>query len=56
MSTELIKVTINGRDFQVAKGARLIDVCRENQFRYSLVLLLRRPRSAGVLSHVPGAH
>src|SRR5436305_1927879 len=32
MSTELIKVTLNGRDFQVAKGARLIDVCRENQF------------------------
>ena len=32
MSTELIKVTINARDFQVAKGARLIDVCRENQF------------------------
>jgi NADH-quinone oxidoreductase subunit G len=30
--SELIKVTINGRDFQVAKGARLIDVCRENQF------------------------
>ncbi|MBV9959068.1 MAG: NADH-quinone oxidoreductase subunit NuoG, partial [Acidobacteria bacterium] len=32
MSTELIKVTINGRDFQVAKGARLIDVCREEGF------------------------
>jgi NADH-quinone oxidoreductase subunit G len=32
MSTELIKVTINGQDFQVAKGARLIDVCRENSF------------------------
>jgi NADH-quinone oxidoreductase subunit G len=32
MSTELIKVTINGADFQVAKGARLIDVCRENAF------------------------
>jgi NADH-quinone oxidoreductase subunit G len=32
MSAELIKVTINGRDFQVAKGARLIDVCRENAF------------------------
>src|SRR5882762_1632058 len=32
MSTELIKVTINGKDFQVAKGARLIDVCREHQF------------------------
>src|SRR6266853_2222706 len=32
MATELIKVAINGRDFQVAKGARLIDVCRENQF------------------------
>ncbi|MDX6574123.1 MAG: NADH-quinone oxidoreductase subunit [Blastocatellia bacterium] len=32
MSTELIKVTINGKDFHVAKGARLIDVCRENQF------------------------
>jgi len=29
---ELVKVTINGADFQVAKGARLIDVCRENQF------------------------
>src|SRR5437867_3363067 len=32
MSTELIKVTINGKDFQVAKGSRLIDVCRENSF------------------------
>jgi NADH-quinone oxidoreductase subunit G len=32
MSAELIKVTINGKDFQVAKGARLIDVCRENSF------------------------
>jgi NADH-quinone oxidoreductase subunit G len=32
MSTELIKLTINGKDFQIAKGARLIDVCRENQF------------------------
>src|SRR6266478_6125295 len=32
MSTELIKVTINGADFQVTKGARLIDVCRENDF------------------------
>src|ERR687884_174375 len=30
--TELIKVTINGQDFQVAKGARLIDVCREKGF------------------------
>ena len=27
-----IKVTINGADFHVAKGARLIDVCRENEF------------------------
>ncbi len=32
MPTELIKVTINAKDFQVAKGARLIDVCRENSF------------------------
>ena len=32
MSSELIKVTINGNDFQVAKGARLIDVCREKDF------------------------
>ena len=32
MSTELIKVTINGADFQVGKGARLIDVCREKGF------------------------
>jgi NADH-quinone oxidoreductase subunit G len=32
MSTELIKVTINDKDFQVAKGARLIDVCRDHQF------------------------
>ena len=30
--SELIKVTINGADFQVAKGARLIDVCRDNAF------------------------
>lgn len=30
--SELIKVTINGRDFQVPKGSRLIDVCRENSF------------------------
>src|SRR5438067_1353632 len=32
MDSDLIKVTINGADFQVAKGARLIDVCRENDF------------------------
>jgi NADH-quinone oxidoreductase subunit G len=32
MSTELIKVTINGRDFEVPKGAPLIDVCREKGF------------------------
>jgi len=32
MSTDLIKITINGKDFHVPKGARLIDVCRENQF------------------------
>src|ERR1043165_1917004 len=32
MSTELIKVTINGKDFQVPKGARLIDVCRNKGF------------------------
>jgi NADH-quinone oxidoreductase subunit G len=30
--SELIKLTINAKDFQVAKGARLIDVCRENGF------------------------
>ncbi len=29
MSEELIKVTIDGTEHQVAKGARLIDVCRE---------------------------
>lgn len=32
MGAELIKVTINGKDFQVSKGARLIDVCREKGF------------------------
>ncbi|HEY0079052.1 MAG TPA: molybdopterin-dependent oxidoreductase [Pyrinomonadaceae bacterium] len=32
MSTELIKVTINGQQFEVEKGARLIDVCREKGF------------------------
>ena len=32
MSTELINITINGRGFEVAKGARLIDVCREKGF------------------------
>jgi NADH-quinone oxidoreductase subunit G len=32
MSTEAIKVTINGKDFQVPKGARLIDVCRDKGF------------------------
>jgi NADH-quinone oxidoreductase subunit G len=32
VSAELIKVTINAKDFDVPKGARLIDVCRENQF------------------------
>jgi NADH-quinone oxidoreductase subunit G len=29
---DLVKVTINGQDFQVEKGARLIEVCRENGF------------------------
>jgi NADH-quinone oxidoreductase subunit G len=32
MSTELIKVTINGNEYEVDKGARLIDVCREKGF------------------------
>ena len=32
MATELIKVTINGKDFEVPKGARLIDVCRDKGF------------------------
>ncbi len=32
MSTELIKVTINGKEFEVPKGARLIDVCRDKGF------------------------
>src|ERR1044072_6556933 len=32
MSTELINVTINGKRFQVPRGAQLIDVCRENGF------------------------
>ena len=32
MSTELIKVTINSQEYEVAKGARLIDVCREKGF------------------------
>jgi NADH-quinone oxidoreductase subunit G len=32
LSTELIKVTINGTEFQVSKGSRLIDVCREEGF------------------------
>ena len=30
--SDLIKVTINGADFQVQKGARLIDVCRDHEF------------------------
>lgn len=32
MSTELIKVTINEKEFEVEKGALLIDVCRENEY------------------------
>jgi NADH-quinone oxidoreductase subunit G len=32
MSTEFIKVTINGKNFEVPKGARLIDVCRDKGF------------------------
>src|SRR4028118_265995 len=32
MPTETIKVTINGQEFEVEKGARLIDVCREKAF------------------------
>jgi NADH-quinone oxidoreductase subunit G len=32
MSAELVKVTINGQLFEVPKGARLIDVCRDKGF------------------------
>lgn len=32
MSQELIRVNINGRDFQAPKGAPLIEVCRQNGF------------------------
>lgn len=30
--SDLVKVTINGKDVEVPKGARLIDVCRDNAF------------------------
>ena len=32
MSTELIHLTINGQSYEVPKGARLIDVCRDKGF------------------------
>jgi NADH-quinone oxidoreductase subunit G len=32
MSTDVIKVTINEKEFEVPKGARLIDVCRDKAF------------------------
>jgi NADH-quinone oxidoreductase subunit G len=32
MSTEVIKVTINSKEFEVPKAARLIDVCRDKGF------------------------
>src|SRR4029077_5540356 len=32
MSTEIVNVTVNGKAIQVPKGARLIDVCRENGY------------------------
>ncbi len=32
MSTESIKITLNNKDYHVPKGARLIDVCREQGF------------------------
>jgi NADH-quinone oxidoreductase subunit G len=32
MSTDLIHITINGKAFEVPKGARLIDVCRDKGF------------------------
>lgn len=32
MSTEIIHVTINGKSFEVPKGARLIDVCRDKGY------------------------
>jgi NADH-quinone oxidoreductase subunit G len=32
MPAELVKVTVNGQELQVEKGARLIDVCRENDY------------------------
>ncbi len=32
MPAEIIKVTINSKDIQVPKGARLIEVCRDNGF------------------------
>jgi NADH-quinone oxidoreductase subunit G len=32
MPAEIVKVTINGKEVQTEKGARLIDVCRENGF------------------------
>ena len=32
MSKELIKITINGKEFEVEKGATLIDVCRDNAY------------------------
>ena len=47
---ELIKVNINEQEFEVEKGARLIDVCHEKGFRHSFILLLQRSRFAGVVA------
>src|SRR5688500_19710048 len=32
MPKELIKLTINGKEFEAEKGATLIDVCRDNAY------------------------
>ncbi|HEV7642954.1 MAG TPA: molybdopterin-dependent oxidoreductase [Pyrinomonadaceae bacterium] len=32
MATELVKITVNGQEFEVEKGAPLIDVCKEKGF------------------------
>ena len=56
MSTELIKVTINGQEFRGRQRRASDRRVPRKRVRHSVVLLLQGPRAAGVVPHVPGAH
>jgi NADH dehydrogenase/NADH:ubiquinone oxidoreductase subunit G len=56
MPSELIKVTINGKEFETEKGAVLIDVCRDNAYSIPSFCYYKDLEPQAFVPNVPRPH